>query len=154
LPSLYKFRVSLEDDENIYRDIEIQSTQLIKDFFPCVYHSFGQKKSSSASLYKSNEGWDKGKQFTDLGIKMSSVVETPHQKMIFELHHSLFGDYLIELIRLSSEYDNTIHYPRCTKSRGLLPNPISDEDEQEFSELALDEEDDLEGLTEYDAENT
>ena len=85
---------------------------------------------------------------------MNTLVDNPHQKMIFELHNSPFGDYLVELIRIKSDFDNTIPYPRCTKSQGLLPNQVPDEEEPEITDLVLDEDDELEGLTEYDADNT
>ena len=155
MSSLYKFRVSLEDDENIYRDIEIQASQTFEALIPCIYKSFTQKKNSKSSIFSATESWRRGKQYKDLTRTLSSEVDNPHQKMIFEVENTLFGSYQIELIKISSDYDLTLQYPLCIKSVGLLPNQASDEDEDEFTtEAVVDEEEDLDGLTQYDDLNT
>lgn len=155
MSSLYKFRVSLEDDENIYRDIEIQSSQTLEELFPCIYKSFTQKADSKSTIFAASESWLRGKQYKDLTHTLSSEINNPHQKMIFEVHNTLFGNYQIELIKISSDYDLSLSYPRCSKSAGLLPNQGSDDDADEFTaEAVLDDEEDLDGLTQYDDLNT
>ena len=155
MSSLYKFRVSLEDDENIYRDIEIQSSQSVEALSFCIYKSFTQKKDSKSSIFAASESWRRGKQYKDLTRTLSSAIDNPHQKMIFEVHNTLFGNYQIELIKISSDYDFSLQYPLCSKSVGLLPNQVNDKDEDEFTaEAVIDEDEDLDGLTQYDDLNT
>lgn len=155
MSSLYKFRVSLEDDENIYRDIEIQSSQNLEALIPCIYKSFTQKVDSKSSIFSASETWRKGRQYKNLTRTLSTEINTPHQKMIFEVHNTLFGNYQIELIKISSDYDLTLQYPNCIKSVGLLPNQANEDDEDEFTaEAVFDEDEDLDGLTQYDDLNT
>ena len=58
--SIYKFRVLLESKEEIFRDIEIKSTQNFFDFHEMIVASYGFDNSQMASFYLSNSDWEKG----------------------------------------------------------------------------------------------
>ena len=68
--SIYKFRILLEAKEDIFRDIEIKSTQNFEDFHEIIVASFGFDNSQMASFYLSNEDWDKGQEISLFDMKM------------------------------------------------------------------------------------
>ena len=62
--SIYKFRVLLESDDDIFRDIEIKSTQNFDDLHEIIVAAFGFDNSQMASFYLSNDDWEKGQEIT------------------------------------------------------------------------------------------
>ena len=62
---IYRFRVLLEyEDENIFRDIDIQENHSLEDFHDCIQTAFEFDNSHMASFYLSDKKWTKGEEFT------------------------------------------------------------------------------------------
>ncbi|PKP45039.1 MAG: hypothetical protein CVT95_09720, partial [Bacteroidetes bacterium HGW-Bacteroidetes-12] len=68
--STYKFRVLIEGEKNVFRDIEINSHQNFEEFHYCILASFGFDNSQMASFYLSDFDWNKGQEISlfDMGI--------------------------------------------------------------------------------------
>ncbi|MXV38859.1 hypothetical protein GO491_09280 [Flavobacteriaceae bacterium Ap0902] len=57
---IHKFRIILETDEDVFRDIEIESTQTLLDLHKAIRDAFDLEGEELASFYLSNEDWFQG----------------------------------------------------------------------------------------------
>jgi len=162
--STYKFRVLIEGEKNVFRDIEINSHQNFEDFHNCILTSFGFDNSQMASFYLSDFDWNKGQEISlfDMGIS-----EGDEEKLIMNQTtikegincvgcHLLYTydflnmwNFFIELLEISVK-EKKGDFPKLVHSEGKAPkqnsknNVLSDEDI--MNEILLIEEldDDLE----------
>lgn len=130
--AVYKFRLTFEDYEDIYRDIEIRSTHTFFDFHEIILQSIGFDTKHAASFFASDDFWRKGTEITLLeedlepGVKLmknakiSAYIERPNQRFIYLYDKKVLWSFLIELIKLVPE-DVKVKYPRCVKSAGQAP---------------------------------
>ncbi len=58
--AIYRFRVSFEDYEDIYRDIDVSSKSTFLDLHQAIHSSTGYETERSSSFYVSNDQWKKG----------------------------------------------------------------------------------------------
>jgi len=156
--SVYRFKVYFEDDENVWRDIEIKSTQTFEDFHFAIQRAINFDDAHSASFFVSNDTWRKGKEIRILrsrkalqsGIwmhetKMAKFVEDPHQKFVYEFDPE--GTCWVLFAELSKILpDSPIDYPRVAKSGGVAPAQYklttpADVVEEEDDELHIEEDD-------------
>lgn len=173
--SVYKFRVAYEDDNNIYRDIEILPNQTMRDLDESIVDSFKLPKERVCHLYKSNDNWQKLEQIDlhpkpvkkgrDVKIPMvMQYVDAPHQKFLytFEGAKQEFS-LLIELILITVKGGTTGKYPAIVKSVG--PTPVKKDEllkhlsknsvkEEEQFGIESDEEDVLGGMSEEGEDET
>ena len=61
---LYRFRIILDVDTDVFRDIEVESNINLEDFHKCISKSFGFNGEEMASFYKSDEDWNQGEEFS------------------------------------------------------------------------------------------
>jgi len=175
--STYKFRVLIEGEKNVFRDIEINSHQNFEDFHNCILTSFGFDNSQMASFYLSDFDWNKGQEISlfDMGIS-----EGDEEKLIMNQTtikegincvgcHLLYTydflnmwNFFIELTEITIKEKGT-NYPIITYTKGKAPKQGSKndsfddiEDELLFSENDEYEEDEYssddisEGFDEYE----
>src|SRR5690554_934006 len=66
---IYRFRIILDTDEDVFRDIEIQDSATLEDFHNTITQAFGFDGNEMASFYKANEFWEEGEEIAlfDLG---------------------------------------------------------------------------------------
>ncbi|MBL7888018.1 MAG: hypothetical protein JNL24_00605, partial [Bacteroidia bacterium] len=62
--AVYRFRVTFEDNEEVYREIEIKSTQNFEDFHNVIVQSIGFDNLHDASFYISDDYFRKGDEIT------------------------------------------------------------------------------------------
>lgn len=139
--AVYKFRISLEEDEDIVRDIEIRATQTFEDLHYAILSAIGFDTQHQASFFVSDDAWRKGQEITlkeyelaqpkKPGLappplklmsksKISAFVESPHQRFIYIYDFQVQWVFLVELIKILPE-DSGKKYPVCVKSVGLSP---------------------------------
>jgi hypothetical protein len=152
--AVYKFRLSFEDYEDIYRDIEIRSSQTFFDFHEMILQSVGFDMKHAASFFASDDFWRKGTEVTLLqediepgvklmkNVKISALVEQPNQRFIYLYDKQALWSFFIELIKLVPE-DGTTKYPRCIKSTGQAPKQYKQQlldklKQEKENELMLD----------------
>ncbi len=167
--SVYKFRVAFEEDENIYRDIEIQPSQTMKDLNEIIISAFALPEKSSCRMFRSNDNWHKQDEM-DLNPKaikkgknvlmpmIIHFIDDPHQRFLYEFETTKQSfSLLIELISINTVAKAGETYPKILKSLG--PSPVKKEDlmahlskkevEDEEVVYGVDkEEDDIEGMGE------
>jgi len=127
--AVFKFRVEIDEVEDLFRDIEILSTQTFKDFHDALVKYFEINKKKPASFFVSNEKWQKIKEIS-LGYEgtvdtsvdgtkeaLSKYVGKKAKRLIYINESSPNLTFLIEL---TEEIQDAIRskYPVCVKSVG------------------------------------
>lgn len=156
--SIYRFRVSYEEDETIYRDIDMRPAQTAIDFRNAIVHAYNLPDDAEEKLSISNDSWNSVRELQlILGAKKSelpmlSYVDDPHQKFLYEHDGKQSFTFLIELMQIVGEKKG-VDYPVAAKSVG--PSPVRRDDllkmlskrEKQEEEYALDSDDqEMEGM--------
>lgn len=140
--AVYRFRVYLEENEDIYRDIDIRTVQTFEQFHNIIQDSFKFDNKHSASFFVSDDYWRKGQEITlkkeDLpldedeirkkvdpkklmaDVKIAKFVEQPHQRFVYVFDLNVQWSFLIEMIKIADESPK-VNYPVCIKSFGTAP---------------------------------
>ncbi len=145
--AVYRFRVAFEDNEDIYREIEIKSTQHFEDFHNMIVQSVGFDNLHDASFFISDDLWRKGDEIglrptdeeevdprkrRDLPLKkqmnkckMASLIDDPHQKFVYVYDPKTSWTFLVELVKILLD-DPKGSFPKVTKSGGESPKQHKD----------------------------
>lgn len=136
--AVYKFKVAFEDYDDIYRVIEIKSTQTFLDLHKAILDSIGFDQKQMASFYMSNDSWKRFQEITledmtenddepekKLPImsksKLSDYIIDPHQKMIYIYDFIELWTLHIELAGIEIKDKAGVKYPVCSKTVGMSP---------------------------------
>lgn len=149
---IYRFRIILDTDEDVFRDIEIEASATLEDFHNAITQSFGFDGQEMASFYKSNEFWEEGEEIGlfDLGdepgqIKIMSetlvedVVSREETKMIYVYDFLSMWTFMVELADIGDREEG-MTYPNLMFAHGQIPD-IAPEREFSSEELPLEDED-------------
>lgn len=140
--AVYRFRVYYEENEDIYRDIDIKSGQTFEQFHNCIQESIKFDNKHSASFFVSDDYWRKNQEITlrkeDLPLdseeirkkvepkklmaetKIAKFIEQPHQRFIYIFDESAQWTFLIEMVKIAEE-NPKLNYPACIRSVGNAP---------------------------------
>ena len=151
---IYRFRVTYEEHEDVYRDIDIKANQNFSDFHSIIQQSISFDNSKPAFFYTSDDFWRKENEIPIGEIKddkknkkqeepqkkkvIADYVDNPHQKFIYIFDPDKEWTFLIELIKILPA-ENSVVYPICRKSTGtapkqykeVLPPPVPEEEDDE-----------------------
>lgn len=167
---IYRFRVILDVESDVFRDIEIESESNLEDFHNAIVQSFGFDGNEMASFYKSDEDWHQGEEYSlfDIGGEAPLMSETILETLIDDDQRHLLYIYdffnmwtfFIELMEIG-EYQSGVSYPNLLSSHGIVPNQAPekqfqaedfDEFENEFNDFEFDQDefDEYHGYNQYD----
>jgi hypothetical protein len=142
--AVYRFRVTFEDQEDVYREIEIRANQTFEDLHYVILQSVGFDTQHNASFYMSDDYWRKGQEITlnappsnddDDDVprlkrkappklmkqsKLAAFIEDPHQKIVYIYDPKANWVLNIELVKIVTE-DSKTSYPKCVKTVGPAP---------------------------------
>lgn len=140
--AIYKLRVIFEENEDIYRDIEIKSGQTFEEFHEAIQDAYKFDKKHAASFFVSDDFWRKGQEITlrkeDLPldeidirkkadpkklmaeVKIAKYIDQPHQRFVYVFDQVVQWSFLIELIKIDSD-NPKVKYPVCVKTVGTAP---------------------------------
>lgn len=129
--AVYKFRVTFEDDDQVYRDIEISSTQNFSDFRQAILKAYNITKDWNSFFFISNNKWHKGnevvafvngetKETTAGKQKMAKFIDDPHQRFLFAISSLSEVVLLAELMKILPD-DPKSSYPRTATVVGEFP---------------------------------
>lgn len=130
--AVYKLRVTFEEYEDVYRDIEIRASQTFFDLHHAILQFVSFDTKHAASFFVSDEYWRKNDEITLLEedledgvklmkkVKISSTVVDPNQRYIYLYDKKVLWSFMVQLIKLVPE-DNLVTYPRCVKTVGTAP---------------------------------
>lgn len=140
--AVYRFRVCLEDNEDVYRDIDVKAAQTFEMFHDAIQEAFKFDKKHAASFFSSDDYWRKGDEITlnkeDLPLneedirkkitkkflmkdsKIAKFIEQPHQRFVYVFDPNVQWSFLIEMIKIVNE-DTKLNYPVCVRTIGTAP---------------------------------
>src|SRR5262249_10849782 len=133
--ALFRFRVYWEDDDLVYRDIEIRPTQTFLEFHKAIIMAYEFDGKHSASFFESNEKWQRGRELNSevlvnkkdapalsmIRTPISALVATTDQKFVYEYDPAKKWTFLAELIGVSKEEDAKRTYPSVVRKEGVAP---------------------------------
>lgn len=149
--AVYKLRITFEDHEDIYRDVEVKSSQTFYDLHLIILQSIGFDTKHAASFFVSDEYWRKNDEITLLKedledgvrlmekVKISSTVIQPNQRYIYLYDKKVLWSFLIELIKLVPE-DVKAQYPRVVKTVGQAPKQYKQQALEKLKQAHAEEE--------------
>lgn len=135
MSKIFKFRVVADSDDDIFRDIEINSSATFLEFHEEILKAFEFDNQEMASFYLSNEYWDKGdeiamEQLDDSegaepamlmhNTTLLKVVKLRNQKLVYVYDFLNMWCFYVELMNISDEIAGTT-YPRVALSYGTSP---------------------------------
>ena len=155
------FRILLDHDNDVFRDIEIGVDQNFQQFHDIVLEAIAFENTEMASFYVSNEDWEKGQEITlmDMGersengetillmheCKVGEVIYEQDQKLVYVFDFFLMWCFFIDVIEVKT-VDKNIILPRILHAFGDAPEQSSKSPELNFDietvSLADDEEHD------------
>lgn len=134
--AILKFRVYLEEDDSVYRDIAIRHTQRFFDLHEMILKSFEFDNKHKATFYRSNDNWAQGREIAleiyDNEHKappllmnetvLGAEIRDTNQKFVYRYDFNKSWMFLIELINVSNEENPRISYPTIVRTEGIGPN--------------------------------
>ena len=134
--AILKFRIYLEEDDSVYRDVVIRHTQNFYDLQEVILKSFEFDNKHQATFYRSNDNWQRGREISlekyDKSYKVEpllmetttigSEIRDPNQKFIYVYDFVKNWGFLVELISVSKEESGKLDYPAVVKTEGIPPS--------------------------------
>lgn len=140
--AVYRFRVSFEENEDVYRDIDVKSGQTFEEFHTVIQQAFKFDNKHAASFFVSDDYWRKNQEITlrkeDLPLepedikagvdpkklmsetKIAKFIEQPHQRFVYVFDPNVQWSFLIEMVKIAEESAKT-NYPAIVRSVGTAP---------------------------------
>lgn len=161
---VYRLRVILDAEEDVFRDIELLQESTLEDFHNSIINAFGFDGNEMASFYTSDENWNQGEEISQFDIsdgeesvrlmnetRLDSVLSEEQTKLIYVYDFLSMWTFLIELGEVG-EIEEGRDYPNLMFVHGQIPLEAPDKefiaDKDEFeddldSDFDLDNYDDL-----------
>ncbi|CAL67251.1 IS1096 element passenger TnpR family protein [Christiangramia forsetii] len=155
---VYRFRVILDADEDVFRDIEMLQESTLEDLHNTIVQSFGFDGTEMASFYVSDEEWNQGEEIHqfdmsghDTSIKLmnetslDSILSEKQTKLIYVYDFLKMWTFFVELGQIA-EIEEGRDYPNLMFVHGQIPEnaPETKFKGEDDGMLNGDYEDDLE----------
>lgn len=148
---IYRFRIILDTEEDIFRDIEIESDATLEEFHDAITQSFGFDGSEMASFYTANEFWEEEEEISLFDLSevpgqtrimnetlISDVVSEDEPRLIYVYDFLYMWTFMVELGDIA-EREEGRSYPNLMFAQGQIPDEAP---EKEFTSESLDSDDD------------
>lgn len=134
---IYRMRVILDSQEDIFRDIEIQHDASFEDLHNSIQQAFGFDGTQMASFYDSNDDWEQGDELplfamgddqdgmSDLAIHQR--LEKKNQRMLYVYDFLSMWTFFVEVMDIF-EPESGVDYPQLVLSVGNTPDEAPDKD--------------------------
>lgn len=134
--AVLKFRIYVEEDNGIYRDVVIKTAQNFEELHKCLLKAYGFDEKHQATFFRSNEGWQRGRQISlakypereyrvepllMADTKIRTEIQDTNQHFIYEYDFNKNWIFLIELIGINKEVDTKKEYPYVSRVEGVGP---------------------------------
>lgn len=133
--AILKFRIYLEEDDSVYRDIVIRHTQNFQELHFAILKSYEFDSKHKATFFRSNDNWLRGREISFERYDKSYVVEPlimaditigseirdTNQKFVYEYDFEKHWVFLVELINVSKEESSKTVYPSASRTEGIGP---------------------------------
>lgn len=139
MSAIYRFRIILDNDKNVFRDIEIEPSRSLEEFHDTIVNAFGLDGIQMASFFQSNEEWEQLQEFSlfdmfdeqnpDTAImaafNIDEVVSEVGSKMLYVYDFFNMWTFYVELMKIEeAEHGET--YPRLVLELGSMPTEKED----------------------------
>jgi hypothetical protein len=141
--NLFKFRVIMDTEQDVFRDIEIETESNFDSLHKALLDAFDFEQGEMASFYLSDEEWSKGLEISlmDMGgvdedslsmstTILSDMVMKPGDKILYVYDFMRMWIFYIELVEVKKDKPSTI-YPRVALAFGDAPS----QDSKEFQDM-------------------
>ena len=131
---VYKFRVILDNEEDIFRDIAILEEDNLEDLHNAIFNSFGFDGMEVGSFYTCDETWnqedeiplfDTGDTLGEMKImsdyQLSDILDKENTKIIYVYDFINMWTFLVELASIEDQVVGNI-YPETIFSHGEMPD--------------------------------
>jgi hypothetical protein len=156
---IYRFRIILDANEDVFRDIEIEGTSSLEELHDSITQAFGFAGQEMASFYVSNDLWEQGEEIalfdmneTPGSIRMmnettiDSVTSENQTKLIYVYDFLNLWTFLVELAEIADREEGHT-YPNLMFAHGQIPEEapekefVADHEDEDSEEYGLDPED-------------
>ena len=131
---VFKFRVILDAEEDIFRDIAILSDNTLEDLHNAIFNSFGFDGMEVASFYTCDATWNQedeipmfdtgdvpGEQKTMSDYQLSDLLDKQNTKIIYVYDFINMWTFLVELAVIEDQIPGN-NYPETIFSHGEMPD--------------------------------
>ena len=133
---LLRFRVFWEEDDQIYRDVEILTTHSFYDLHQIIIKSFDFDGKHEASFFEANDRWQEGREINSevainkkdapaLSMKktpVTALIAKPDQKFVYRYDPAKQWTFQVALIAVSKDENTKITYPNVLRKEGIGPS--------------------------------
>ena len=134
--AILKFRVYLEEDDSVYRDVVIRHKQSFLQLHQTILKAYEFDNKHQATFYRSNDNWQRGKEISLQKYDKTYVAEPlimdatfigteifdPNQKFIYVYDFIKNWTFQLELINVTKEESSKIDYPAVVRTEGIAPS--------------------------------
>lgn len=153
---VYKFRVILDAEEDIFRDIAIQEDDTLEDLHNAIFNAFGFDGTEVASFYTCDETWNQEEEISlfDTGDEpgeqkimsdytLLDLLDAQNTKIIYVYDFIQMWTFLVELAAIE-EPESGEAYPALLFSHGEMPDEAGEKrfEAEKTEDLYGDYEDD------------
>lgn len=158
---IYRFRIILDTDDDVFRDIEIEASNTLEDFHNAITQSFGFDGQEMASFYTTNDLWEEGEEISLFDVSdepdgvrimgetyLEDIVDEEKTRLLYVYDFLNMWTFMVELADIAEAEAGTI-YPNLMYSHGQIPEEAP---EKEFISEEI-EDDDFEEEFDLDPED-
>jgi hypothetical protein len=151
---IYKFRVILDAEDDVFRDIAIQDEDTLEDLHNAIVNAFGFDGMEIASFYTCDDQWNQDEEISlfDTGeiageqkvmgdYPLSEMLNEDNTKIIYVYDFLNMWTFFVELAAIEESEAGTV-YPNTLFSHGEMPADAPEKDFLEAGENEFDYEDD------------
>ena len=134
--AILKFRVYLEEDESVYRDVVIRHSQSFFELHEAILRAYEFDNKHKATFHRSNDHWQRGREISlevyekeykaaPLIMKdttIGSEIREPNQRFVYIYDFNKNWSFLLELINVSKEENPKLSYPAMVRAEGIPPS--------------------------------
>ena len=159
---IYRFRIILDTDEDVFRDIEIKASATLEDFHNVIIQSFGFDGQEMASFYTSNDLWEEGEEISlfDVGEEdeqsrlmgetfLDEIVDRENTRLLYVYDFLNMWTFMVELADIVEPEEGQM-YPNLMFAHGQIPEEAP---EKEFISEEIDPDDDFDEEFDLDPED-
>lgn len=134
--AILRFRIYLEEDDSVYRDIAIRHTQNFLQLHQAILKAYEFDSKHQATFYRSNDHWQRGREISleKYGKEykaepllmqdtlIGSEIQNPNQKFIYVYDFNKNWGFQVELINVTKEENPRLEYPAIVRTEGIGPS--------------------------------
>ncbi len=133
--AVLKFRIYLEEDDSVYRDVLLKHKQTFADLEDGILKSFEFDNKHQSTFFRSNDHWERGREISRerynkpykaeplimAETSVSTEIRDTNQKFVYLYDFTKNWVFLVELINVSKEESAKLNYPCTVRVEGIGP---------------------------------